>query len=207
MAKMPASMVAPDDFLFPKLEGRPFRAISIETEIDGPGPEVARSLYSCGIIGTDHVMQYGSHPGESHPHVAFLKHDGSVTCGEVIFDRIYLDQLAHAKGLRVAMEKMRQLEKKGSIAYNPNCGGHVHVESEEGVGTTFRVEVPYGSEHLPQERVVSGVPQSGRAPRRAALFVEEALRWIPDAPSEPPPALVAEGLVMRGAAQDRDVVD
>jgi len=145
MAAMPASMKPPNEFLFDTLEGRPFRAISIETELDGPGGELARDLYGCGVIGTDYVMSYGTHPGGSHPHIAFLKHDGSVTAGEVVFDRIYLDNKLHAKAMRVAMEKMRQLEKKGTIAYNPNCGGHIHMDaSGYGFYDLLRLMVLFG---------------------------------------------------------------
>ena len=162
MAKMPASMLAPDNFVFPDVPGRPFRAISIETEIDGSKTDVARSLYACGVIGTDHVMSYGTHPGEAHPHVAFLKHDSSVTCGEVIFDRIYLDNLAHAKGLRIAMEKMRQLEKKGTIAYNPNCGGHIHVDaSGYGFYDLLRLMVLFGYLEEPIFRLAGAGKQYG----------------------------------------------
>lgn len=162
MSKMPASMVAPDDFQFPKLKERPFRAISIETEIDGPGPEVARALCNSGIIGTDYVMQYGTHPGDRHPHVAFLKHDGSVTCGEVVFDRIYLDNETHAKGLRVAMEKLRQLEKKGNIAYNPNCGGHIHIDAAGyGFYDLLRLMVLFGYLEEPIFRLAGAGKQYG----------------------------------------------
>ncbi|HEU5310107.1 MAG TPA: ATP-binding protein, partial [Candidatus Eisenbacteria bacterium] len=59
-------------------------------------------------------------------------------------------------------------------------GGEVAVRSEEGRGTTFTVRVPHGASHLPEERI--------QAARRleptgvgARPFIEEALRWLPDA--------------------------
>jgi PAS domain S-box-containing protein len=59
-------------------------------------------------------------------------------------------------------------------------GGGISVASVPGVGTTFRIAVPLGRDHLSSDRI--------RAPRTlsstaigARAFVEEALRWIPDA--------------------------
>jgi len=59
-------------------------------------------------------------------------------------------------------------------------GGEVRAESELGRGTVFFVTVPFGKAHLPAEHIGAArpleSPQIGAAP-----FVEEALRWIPDA--------------------------
>jgi signal transduction histidine kinase/DNA-binding response OmpR family regulator len=58
-------------------------------------------------------------------------------------------------------------------------GGGVSVESESGLGTTFRVSIPRGSGHLPSSQI-------GHAEDRASAttgtthFIEEALRWLPD---------------------------
>jgi signal transduction histidine kinase len=66
-------------------------------------------------------------------------------------------------------------------------GGEVTVESAVGRGSTFAVAIPFGSAHLPPDRL--------QAPRGAAstavgpaAFVEEALRWTPGATSEVSPA-------------------
>ena len=59
-------------------------------------------------------------------------------------------------------------------------GGSITAESEAGRGTTFVISIPLGNEHLPRERVGSSrtpaPPTAGASP-----FVEEALRWLPDA--------------------------
>lgn len=58
-------------------------------------------------------------------------------------------------------------------------GGDIYVESEEGRGTTFTIDIPFGSAHLPPEQVNAAVDES-RDGTRARSFVEEALRWLPD---------------------------
>ncbi|MBC7480913.1 MAG: response regulator [Rhizobacter sp.] len=63
-------------------------------------------------------------------------------------------------------------------------GGTISAESETASeaerGTTFRISIPLGTEHLPPEQVVAGriaaQPAGGASP-----FVQEALRWLPDA--------------------------
>jgi signal transduction histidine kinase/DNA-binding response OmpR family regulator len=61
-------------------------------------------------------------------------------------------------------------------------GGSISVESEEGVGTTFRVRVPRGTAHLPAERIGAARLQSSTAVGSTA-FTEQALRWLPDLPA------------------------
>ena len=57
-------------------------------------------------------------------------------------------------------------------------GGSVQAESALGQGTTFRVRIPFGASHLPQDRLGS---DTGLRDSRigAAPFVQEALRWLP----------------------------
>ena len=58
-------------------------------------------------------------------------------------------------------------------------GGSIEVESRLGQGTTFRVRIPLGIEHLPiGHHRASGTATS--TPINPQVFVQEALRWLPD---------------------------
>lgn len=57
-------------------------------------------------------------------------------------------------------------------------GGNISVESTLNAGSTFRVSLPYGSAHLPQDRVRAARSLSSTA-IGAAAYVQEALTWLP----------------------------
>ena len=59
-------------------------------------------------------------------------------------------------------------------------GGSVAVESNHGQGSTFRVTIPQGAGHLPATQIGATRTQASTA-LGATPFVEEALRWLPDA--------------------------
>ena len=56
-------------------------------------------------------------------------------------------------------------------------GGAIEVESQVDRGTAFAVTLPFGSAHLPPERLRAAGPIA--TSRNASAFVEEALRWLP----------------------------
>jgi PAS domain S-box-containing protein len=59
-------------------------------------------------------------------------------------------------------------------------GGSVRIESGAGKGSTFIVSLPLGTSHLPADRI-GGSRTLASTALGAAPFVEEALRWLPDA--------------------------
>jgi signal transduction histidine kinase len=85
-------------------------------------------------------------------------------------------------------------------------GGCVTVESVHGRGSTFTVTIPFGSAHLPRDRVgaMSTLPPTAIG---ADPFVEEALGWLPGTPPTIPAP--AEGTRPRiiWADDNRDMRD
>jgi PAS domain S-box-containing protein len=63
-------------------------------------------------------------------------------------------------------------------------GGSIGVASTLGAGSCFDVDLPFGSAHLPADRIGAEVALDAEQ-RTGAAFVEEALRWLPDAPASP----------------------
>jgi len=76
--------------------------------------------------------------------------------------------------------------------------GTIAVASEIGRGTTFRVRVPFGTEHIPRERI-KATRESPSTVVGAQAFVQEAFRWLRGAsgPNGTTPAVVptAESVV------------
>jgi signal transduction histidine kinase/response regulator of citrate/malate metabolism len=63
-------------------------------------------------------------------------------------------------------------------------GGEIAVDSTVEVGTRFRVSIPFGRAHLPADRIqVSSVRASTAI--ASQTYVQEALRWLPDAQAAP----------------------
>jgi PAS domain S-box-containing protein len=78
-------------------------------------------------------------------------------------------------------------------------GGTVAVESEEGKGTAFSVSIPFGTQHLPSEKLGT---RAAVAPTTvgAQPFVDEALRWLPAAEGHAPMAGIGGDVPARSAA-------
>jgi signal transduction histidine kinase len=92
-----------------------------------------------------------------------------------LFDRFYRVEGARARtheGTGIGLALVREL-----VGLH---GGDIAVESEVGRGTRFTVSIPLGVVHLPGDRVRAErtLPSTSI---RADAFVDEALRWLPDA--------------------------
>ncbi|GGI04673.1 PAS domain-containing sensor histidine kinase [Egicoccus halophilus] len=55
-------------------------------------------------------------------------------------------------------------------------GGDIEVDSTEGVGSTFRVSLPYGTQHLPADQIDRNPPLEGTSIDPSA-YLDEALGW------------------------------
>jgi signal transduction histidine kinase len=62
-------------------------------------------------------------------------------------------------------------------------GGHVTVQSTLGSGTTFHIEIPKGSKHLPLDSIAQTSAAAGPG-RDSAAYAAEAARWVSSVASE-----------------------
>ena len=108
-----------------------------------------------------------------------------------LFERFHRIENAQARtheGSGIGLALVQELVKLhgGTISAESKAGREAggeaagHVVNEADRGTTFRISIPLGTEHLAPEQVrgrrISARPSAGASP-----FVQEALRWLPDA--------------------------
>ena len=85
-------------------------------------------------------------------------------------------------------------------------GGTIAVSSVFGEGTRFDVDLPFGQAHLPQDRILHAPDAMEDRQRMGSAFVEEALRWLPDAEAEPHEEEQAAPVDMAGQARPRILI-
>jgi PAS domain S-box-containing protein len=94
-----------------------------------------------------------------------------------LFERFYRVEGTHARtheGSGIGLALVQELVKIH--------GATIDVTSTLGRGTTFSVRLPFGAQHLAADRI--NTPRSaGTSVIGAQAFVQEALRWLPDAVS------------------------
>ncbi|MGH7319393.1 MAG: ATP-binding protein, partial [Candidatus Rokuibacteriota bacterium] len=91
-----------------------------------------------------------------------------------IFERFHRVRSAHGRtheGTGIGLALVQELVKLH--------GGTVRVTSELNRGATFTVAIPFGTAHLPADRIGATRTLTSTA-LGAAPYVEEALRWLPD---------------------------
>jgi PAS domain S-box-containing protein len=85
-------------------------------------------------------------------------------------------------------------------------GGAITVSSVFGQGTRFDVDLPFGQAHLPQDRILHALDAMEDRQRMGSAFVEEALRWLPDAEAAPHQDGQPAPLDMAGQARPRILI-
>lgn len=116
---------------------RPIRTCSIEMETVEGGSALARVLGEAGLCEYSEVMGY--HASHSLNAFCHVERDSSLGSngGELIFDRIRLDDNNDVERLHQAMALVRQQIKAGELQVSMACGLHIHVDAHQfGIGDT-----------------------------------------------------------------------
>ncbi len=73
-------------------------------------------------------------------------------------------------------------------------GGVIRVASQVGEGSAFTIAIPFGTAHLPADRIGPARTMASTN-LRAQAYVDEALAWLADdaEPEEPPPTFASDG--------------
>jgi signal transduction histidine kinase len=116
-----------------------------------------------------------------------------------IFERFHRIEEARSRtheGTGIGLALVQELAKMH--------GGSVTADSVERKGSTFTVTIPFGSAHLPRERIGArgGLPTTALG---ADPFVEEALGWLPGTPPTIPAPVKGQRPRVVWADDNRDM--
>jgi signal transduction histidine kinase/DNA-binding response OmpR family regulator len=101
-----------------------------------------------------------------------------------LFDRFHRVEGASARtheGSGIGLALVQELVKLH--------GGSIEVSSRLGAGTSFLVQIPLGTAHIPAERI-KAVSSASSTATAARTYVDEALRWLPGDEDNPPPTIL-----------------
>lgn len=116
---------------------RPVRTCSIEMETVDGGAQLARVLQEASLSQYGEVTGY--HSSTNITSFCHVERDSSLgnNGGELIFDRIRLDDQDDVSKLHQAINLVRQQIKAGLLQVSLACGLHIHVDAHQfGVGDT-----------------------------------------------------------------------
>ena len=114
--------------------------------------------------------------GDTGAELAVTDTGAGIPAGDLphLFERFYRVKNARGRtfeGSGIGLALVQELVKQH--------GGAVHVQSKVGTGTTFRVSIPFGKDHLPPDRI--GAQRTVTSTTlHGEMYVEEALHWLPD---------------------------
>ncbi|KAG9302548.1 hypothetical protein G9A89_007252 [Geosiphon pyriformis] len=91
-----------------------------------------------------------------------------------IFQRFYRVQSKQARsheGTGIGLALVKELVNRH--------GGDIKVTSQVGVGSTFQIWIPTGTDHLPKKNIISGLSSwDNRSSKNIDLYLDESREWI-----------------------------
>jgi hypothetical protein len=122
------------EYVIESLPNRPVRIMSFELEFcrhDSrrsdyiPGNDLARRLHDQGLSPYNQQMRY--HCG-MHEHPSHVENDSSVDGGELILNRLRLDQPEDAGHFLHILQQTQDMVGDRRLVFNARCGVHNHVD-------------------------------------------------------------------------------
>jgi hypothetical protein len=121
----------PEELMIPGHDHRPVRIASIEMEIAEGGRPIVRDLAAAGLSDVPDIQGY--HHGGRTGAFCYMERDASLgdTGGELIFDRLKLDDAEEVRNLHRAIRVVRQHVNEGDARMDMRCGLHIHVDAHQ----------------------------------------------------------------------------